>query len=136
VRRCICSPGEDDKATSSFTYYWGTSALGNTDLSGMRSGEVSVEIYGSPEARYIAEQNQALEAKQTGNTWICFADCGPVLVGVKVTASKVPGVNGSDEFHNSDRGRMANLAVEAQLALDSIYGGCPVPEYVNKNKPE
>ena len=57
-------------------------------------------------------------------------------MGVKVAASEVPGETGSDEFHNSDRNAIATLAIEAQLALDRIYGGCPVPEYVNKNKPE
>jgi hypothetical protein len=126
----------DDKATSSFSYYWGTSALGNTDSFGMRAGGVSVELYGSPEARLAAEQDQSIEAKRTGNTWVCFADCGPVLVGVKVMASKVSGVRGSDAFHNDDRIAMADLAMDAQLALNRIYGGCPVPEYVNKNKPE
>jgi hypothetical protein len=67
---------EGNKATSTVRYSWGTSALGNSDLSGVGTGEASVEVFASP----------------------------------------------------GDR-----LAAEAQDAFDSIYGGCPAPEYVNRN---
>ena len=125
------TPGMN-RVTSPFQYVWGTSALGNSDMGGVRSGEASVQVYDSPEARLAAEKTQAAEAKRTGNTWVCFADCGAILVGIHVKAMKTSD-RGSGDFHNDDRLVIDSLAGEAQAALDSILGGCPAPEHVNRN---
>jgi len=120
-------------ATVTFRYWWSTTSLGNTDLGGVRTGDAVVEFYGSPGARLSAETAQAADVRRTGNTWVCFADCGPALVAIQVKAEAQPGVPGTPEFHNSDRAKIGGLAAEAQATLDSIYGGCPAPDYVNTN---
>jgi len=57
------TPGMN-RVTSPFQYTWGTSALGNPDMSGVRSGEASVQVYDSPAARLADEKIQAAEAKR------------------------------------------------------------------------